>query len=417
MAQQRFIIFFRNTLAQWLKAWAKRLEPDTPDAADKDGAAGNGTVAGQADEPPAHWLEQVNRHQQPPAHWLAHVHARPYVRIKAPDAEQPPGAALPAEHLPATQTPDAASPAEHLPATQTPEPAPPPAGERKPAGPQPRSPLHLIPRTQPAQEEMAKAAKAEEPRAQAKKPSPGRVKAPESTSPQKRQMQEKSRTTTLRLEPQPGTERVTAPSGESSPESAATLPSAMTHNLEPRQRNERAEPKRATEPDSRVLKDEDAIKPIPQPQPGPADLWPRRPSPQPVSQPSQAPRVLETTQWVRLESKYTPAAAYTSATPVVSPDRPPSSKVEQRLPERAIEEDNAVAVIFQPRSVSKEESRVRPQEQGGEKDHWPELPAESLGEDVADGTAEAWEAHLRAWQRRQKLDREQRGILWNELPS
>jgi hypothetical protein len=122
---------------------------------------------------------------------------------------------------------------------------------------------------------------------------------------------------------------------------------------------------------------------------------------------------LETTQWVKLKSKYAPAATHTPA----SPDHPPPSNAELRLPEKAIEEDTAANVIFQPRSDSQGKNRAWLQKQEEEMGHWPELPAESLGEDVADDTAGSWETHLRAWQRRQKLDREQRGILWNESPS
>jgi hypothetical protein len=92
-------------------------------------------------------------------------------------------------------------------------------------------------------------------------------------------------------------------------------------------------------------------------------------------------------------------------------------KVERRLSERAIEEDNSAVAIFQPRSDSQGENRAWPQKQEEEMDHWPELPGKSLEENVADNTAEDWEIHLRAWQRRQKLDQEQRGILWNESPS
>jgi hypothetical protein len=408
MARQRFSIFFRNTLARWLKAWAKRLELDALDAdAIKDGSIDEGAVAGQADGPPAHWLERVDRQQQPPAHWLAHasVHGRTqersHVRLRTPE---PPDAGHPGIE-PSAEPPSA---------TQTPELVPPAADESKRAVPQPKSPLRLIPYTRPAQEETAETSQPEEPPAQAKKPSIRKAeeKAPEPTSRQKRQTREKSRTT-LRLEPRPRTERAIVPSEESFSESAATLSPAPAHNLEPRQRNEKAEPKRATEPDSQTPKDEDAINPIPQPQPGPADLWPRHPRPQPVSQPSQAPEVLETTQWVKLKSKYAPAATHTPA----SPDHPPPSNAELRLPEKAIEEDNAAAAISQPRSDSQGKTHTWPQKQEEEMDRWPELPAESLEENVADDTAEGWEAHLRAWQRCQKLDREQRGILWNESPS
>lgn len=419
MARQRFSISFRNTLAQWLKAWAKRLELGAPDAADKDESVDNNAVVGQADEPPAHWLERADRHQQPPAHWLAHpsvrrpahasVHGRAqvqsYAHLRAPE---PPDAELPGIE-PSTEPPSTA---------QMPEPVPLAADKHKHAAPRPRFPLRLIPHTQAVQEEKAKTPKTEAPQTRAEKPSTRKAeeKALRPASPQKRQEQKNLRTTTLRLEPRSKTDRGTNSSEESSPESATILPPTPNHNLEPRQRNERAKPKRAAEPDSQLPKEEDAITPIPQPQPSPADLWPRRPRPKPVSSPGQAP-VLEATQWVNLESEYTPATAYTSPTPVVSPDRPPSLKVERRLSERAIEEDNSAVAIFQPRSDSQGENRAWPQKQEEEMDHWPELPGKSLEENVADNTAEDWEIHLRAWQRRQKLDQEQRGILWNESPS
>jgi hypothetical protein len=121
---------------------------------------------------------------------------------------------------------------------------------------------------------------------------------------------------------------------------------------------------------------------------------------------------------VNLEStSYAPKPAQPPATPVASPDHSPSAKIKRRLPEKSVGTDSVATEAFEPHSISKRESRAWPQEQGEkEKDHWPALPIESLGEHVA-ADAEGWEANLRAWQRRQKLDREQRGILWNESPS
>jgi hypothetical protein len=399
MARQRFSLLLRNTLAQWLKAWAKRLELDTPDAVDKDESAGDGAIAEQADGPPAHWLERVKRHEQPPAHWLAHVQGRSHTRLQAPEP-------------PDIEQPDITPSAKQMPETTLPL-----AREDKRAAPQSKPPLRLIPHTRPTQEETAEVSKAEEPLAQDKKLSAkkARDKVPESVFPQKRPAEEKQLTTTLRLEPRPATEPTAAPSRETFPESVATFPPVMAQSVEPKQRKELPESKRTAEPDSRPLKAEESTAPIPQPQPqpSPADLWPRpRPILQP--QPDQVPGVSPTTRWTNLASQHTQKVAHTPATPVVSPSRPPSLKVERRLPKKTVEEDTSAPMALQPRSVSKGESLARPQEQEEEWDHWPALPAESLGEDVASATAEDWEAQLRAWQRLQKLDREQRGILWNE---
>ena len=48
-------------------------------------------------------------------------------------------------------------------------------------------------------------------------------------------------------------------------------------------------------------------------------------------------------------------------------------------------------------------------------DRWPSLPDEGRSVDEAASAAD-WESTVRAWQRLQRLDWEQRGILWNESP-
>jgi hypothetical protein len=409
MARQRFSISVRNTLARWLRTWAKRLAVDAPDVSDD-------AVAGQADGPPAHWLERANENQQPPAHWLAHIRARGRAQAQSP------------VHLKTPEPPDIGQPASTLPTTRTPEPVPPAADERKRTMPQSRSPLRLIPRTKPTQEETAEMAKVEEPPAQAKEPPTRKAKenVPEPVSLQKRQTQEKSRATMVRLEPRPkgeGIERTAAPSEESFPKSAAISLSSAPHNPEPRAQDERAEHKSSVEPDSWPLKDKDIAVSIPQQQPSPADLWrpadlwPHYPRPVPQPKPNQTPEGPETVQWVNLESEYAPAATHTSATPVAPPGHLPSPKVEQRLSEKTVGKDRPPAATLQPRSSSQGESHAWPQEWEEEKDRWPALPTGCMEEETASDTAENWEAHLRAWKRRQKLDREQRGILWNESPS
>jgi hypothetical protein len=51
---------------------------------------------------------------------------------------------------------------------------------------------------------------------------------------------------------------------------------------------------------------------------------------------------------------------------------------------------------------------------GEEESHWPALPGTGEAKQNEEESYQVWQARLRAWQHRQRLDREQRGERWSE---
>jgi hypothetical protein len=72
-------------------------------------------------------------------------------------------------------------------------------------------------------------------------------------------------------------------------------------------------------------------------------------------------------------------------------------------------------------AVLEQESEIRPYDALSERvptqltqHHWSTLPKEAFPATEDDRATEGWERKLRTWQRMHRLDREQRGLPWNE---
>lgn len=189
-------------------------------------------------------------------------------------------------------------------------------------------------------------------------------------------------------------------------------PSRPTHLREeaalPRpQQPSRGHPRRPpVEPAQKVgvprLETERAERPTAQPPPpGPVPetlpQQPREPRPVVPDEPSSRPPAQEQargreqpTRWVAFKAKYAPTP------PVAAPTAPPTPEQRSRT---------------EPRPTESRQAGVEQWPQEPAKDRWPELP------DERPFVVDDWEVNWRAWRRLQRLDREQRGHLWNESPS
>ena len=398
-------------LAGWLDRWASRARDSGRAGADgTDAADRTEELIPQPGGPPAHWVEQLG-HSGPPAHWLQWIREQ---TSGDPDAELPESLHVSAPHPAWPNRGFRAHGAGQRPAGIN----APLDGARGPADEE----------SAPGQVEPA-AARIEQNRPPSAHPSPGHGPGQAPSTPRAKTAWAPSATAGARTV-SGGTWRAAS---ELKPEEvgkdSADLPADRGRRDGPRPGPLQPDAASRPETEMRSLADKDA--PVPDvsfwtPAGGQEDRGAslgRGDQPQ-VSQPTATPGEHSDPSAERLslpgragpETGVQPRAAMHTPPPGTRSFVPASTGRSLRWAslehtERPKEEPSPGWGLSDQRSWTG--AVDGPPE--WDVDRWPSLPDERRAGDE-DATITDWEGRMRTWQRLQRLDREQRGILWNELP-